>query len=129
MRPPWNITEWIGIFQFEEYGSPGADRRKGKAIAHFNDFLARYGELPAKVSKHSRFVTAPISELKAWHIKEFFTAFLPQEVREDVGEEWYSPILARFIQWLKDNGAITDAKREELLAALTELGPGPSALH
>ena len=91
-------------------------------MAHFNDFLARYGELPAKVSKHSRFVTAPIGELTAWHIKQFLTEFLHKAPRADVGEEWYVPTLAKFVQWLKDGGAIDDAKHKELLAALVGVG-------
>lgn len=56
MNPPGtrNITEWIGVFQWEEYGSRHADVQQGQAMAHFNDFLARYGELPAKGGGCSR---------------------------------------------------------------------------
>ena len=124
MHPPETrgITEWIGVFQMEECGGPHPDVRPGRAMAHFNDFLARYGELPAKVTKHSRHVTAPIGELTAEHIRRFLTWFLPQAPRTDVGEEWYVPTLARFIQRLKEIEAIGDAKHKELLSALTGLG-------
>ena len=124
MNPPETrgITEWIGVFQMEEYVGRNTDLQPSWAMAHFNDFLARYGELPAKVTKHSRFVTAPISELAAWHIKQFLTEFLPQAPRADVGDEWYVPTLAKFVQWLKDGGAIDDAKHKELLAALVGVG-------
>ena len=124
MNPPETrcITEWIAIFQMEECGGVHADVRPGLAMAHFNEFLARYGELPAKVTKHSRQVTAPISELTTEHIKRFLTWFVPQAPRADVGDEWYVPTLARFIQQLKDDGAISDAKHKDLLSALTGVG-------
>jgi hypothetical protein len=128
MNPPETrgITEWIGFFQFEQHGDLEGDRhanlQQNWAMAHFNDFLARHGELPAKVSKHSRFVTAPIGELTGWHMKQFLTEFLPRNPRSDVGDEWYVPTLAKFVQWLKDDRAISDEKHKELLSALTGIG-------
>jgi predicted nucleotidyltransferase len=129
LNPPETrgITEWIGVFQWEEHGESllgdrHANLQQSWAMAHFNDFLARYGELPAKVSKHSRFVTAPIGELTAWHIKQFLTEFLPRTPRADVGDEWYVPTLAKFVQWLKENRAISEEKHKELLSALTGIG-------
>ena len=131
MNPPQtrSITEWIGVFQWEEYGSQHADIQQGRAMAHFNDFLARHGELPSKVSKRSRMVTAPIGELKGWHLRRFLTWFIARETPEDVGKNWYAPTLAKFVEWLKDNKAVTDAQHQELLMALTEIGANIEPLH
>lgn len=116
---PRTITEWIGMFQWEEYGSRGADARQGRLMARFNDFLARDGELPAKVGKRTRLVAAPIGELKAPHLRRFLKQFLPQEAPEKQDAQWHGPTLAKFIQWLYSNGAVTATKRRELLEALS----------
>ena len=116
------ITEWIGVFQWEEYGERRADVREGWAMAHFNIFLARQGGLPSKVSKRSHMVNAPISELTVEHLRHFLAWIAAQPSCEGVGKEWYSPTLAKFIEWLKDNKAITDGKRRELLSGLQTAG-------
>ncbi len=117
-----SISEWIGVFQWEEYGDRHAEVRQGQAMAHFNVFLARHGGLPSKVGKRSHMVNAPIGELNAAHFRDFLGWIPAQAFHEDVGKEWYAPTLAKFIQWLKDNKAITDGKRREFFSALKTSG-------
>jgi len=121
-HPQRSITEWISVFQFEEYGQGKADAREGRAMRHFNIFLARRGGLPSKVSKHSKIVNAPIGQLTADHFRDFLAWITTEEPQEDVGKEWYAPVLAKFIQWLKRNKAITDGKRREFFSALRTAG-------
>jgi hypothetical protein len=113
------ISEWIGAFQWEAFHERRGDARQGRVMKHFNAYLAEHGNLRARITKASRFVMAPINELAPSHLRGFLEWSAREGFEPQVGKEWYPSTLAAFVQWLKDQGAIPEARRTELLSALS----------
>ena len=121
---PKDISGYISLFQDEPAKTALAKDRRREIIGLFNDFLANYGEIASNVERAPLVVTAPISELRPGHFRQFLSWFVIQKVMDENKGD-YTPVLKEFVEWLKGAGALRGKVLSEMMEVFEDLDGEP----
>lgn len=118
-----NISDYVERFAAEAARDRKGGRDRKSVMGLFNGYLANYGDIASDVER-TPVVTAPISELRPHHFRQFVSWFVIHKVVDrDKGQ--YVPVLLEFARWLGASKAIGKRVTKEILETLDELQGEP----